>query len=258
MLASPASGVPYAEELRLGKHAESSEGDTMHKLVLVEAGMLDLEGEKGGWLIIPNHMVFIPAERAFNIRASREARLRVAHLSPLDAEWLHHGCWITAVPDLARHMVAHALRWGSSEVHESEAARHFFRTLSHLCQDWFSTPRILWMPAAVSPEVRAAVGYVRDDLRHATLEDAALAARCSTRTLQRRCKEELDFTWRSFVREVRIMRAMELLAQRRHQIGEVSRETGFANVSAFTASFSARLGISPSEFLRRSNGAKRR
>jgi AraC-like DNA-binding protein len=223
----------------------------MHKLVFLMAGQVDLEGDQGGWLLLPDHMVFIPADRAFAIRSSRGTRLIVAHLDPADAEWHHHGCWITAVPNLAREMLAHALRWRLPDVRQAAGSRIFFRTLSHLCQEWFSTPRILWMPAARSAEVKAAVGYVRDHLDEASLEGAAEAAGCSARTLQRRCQEEFGFSWRSFSREVRIMRAMELLAHREMRIGAVSREAGFRSVAAFTVSFSDRLGISPSEFARR-------
>jgi len=250
-LVSPRHGVPFAEELVLDGTTESSTGDAMHKLVFLVAGRLDLEGDLGGWLLLPDHMVFIPAERAFAICSSPQTRLIVAHLDPGDAEWHHHGCWITAIPDLARAMLTHALRWQSPEAGQDDGPRLFFRTLSHLCQEWFSTPRILWMPAAKSDEVRAAVGYVRDHLDEAALEGAAIAARCSARTLQRRCREEFGFSWRSFSREVRIMRAMELLARREMRIGAVSQATGFRSVAAFTVSFSDRLGISPSEFARR-------
>jgi AraC-like DNA-binding protein len=107
------------------------------------------------------------------------------------------------------------------------------------------------MPAAKSDEVKAAVGYVRDHLNEAGLEGAVEAAGCSARTLQRRCQEEFGFSWRSFSREVRIMRAMELLARREMRIGAVSQATGFRSVAAFTVSFSDRLGMSPSEFVRR-------
>lgn len=255
-LAGPSSGTPFAEELTLRNHQERSLGDRMHKLVLVLSGQVDVEGEMGGWLIIPNHMIFIPADRAFAFRLTRETTLRVAHLSPADAEWHHHGCWITTAPQLAKEMLAHALRWEPARA-QTEASRLFFRTISHLCQDWFATPRILWLPIAQSEEVRAAVVYVRHNLETATLEGAAVAAGCSTRTLQRRCNEEFGQSWRWFAREVRIMRAMELLAHGEGRIGAVSLATGFASMAAFTASFSDRVGMVPSEFAR-SMAARRR
>ena len=231
--------------------SESSRGDAMHKLVLVESGQLDLQGEAGGWLIIPNHLVFIPAGRAFTICASRRTEVRVAHLVPEDAPWDHHGCWVTAASPLAREMLAHAIASSRCSPADGEAERQFFRTLSHLCRGWFATPRILWMPIARSNEVRAAVAHVRGDLAGATLTGATAAAGCSTRTLQRRCEEELGLTWRSFLREVRIMRAMELLATGETAATPISILVGFQSLAAFTTSFSGRVGLSPSQFQRR-------
>ena len=255
-LASPVSGTPFAEQLTLSHHAESSLGDRMHKLVLVGSGLLDVEGASGGWLILPNHMILIPADRAFTVRLSAETTLRVAHLDPADAEWYHHGCWITAAPALAREMLLHALQWPAQDA-GVEARRQFFRTLSHLCQDWFATPRILWLPVAESDELRAAVNFIRQDLERATLDGAAAAAGCSARTLQRRCKDEFGHSWRWFAREVKIMRAMELLARHEGRIGTVSRAAGFGSVAAFAASFADRVGMPPSEFVRRTAAAGR-
>jgi AraC-like DNA-binding protein len=123
--------------------------------------------------------------------------------------------------------------------------------LSHLCRDWFSKPRIMWLPAARSPEMRRMVAYVRDHLTDASMEGACAATGLSSRTLQRRCEDELGFGWRDFLREARILRAMELLAQRGSTVGFVARCIGFNSLSAFTLAFSKRVGVSPSEFVRR-------
>jgi AraC-like DNA-binding protein len=114
----------------------------------------------------------------------------------------------------------------------------------------------MWLPAAKSPEMRALMGYVRDHLADASMGGACAATGLSARTLQRRCDEELSFGWREFLREVRIMRAMELLAQGRHSVGSVAKAVGYSSLSAFTLAFSKRVGISPSEFVRRHAAAQ--
>jgi AraC-like DNA-binding protein len=136
-------------------------------------------------------------------------------------------------------------------------ARHFFNALSHLCRDWFSKPRIMWLPAARSPAMRVVIGYIRNHLADASMEGACKATGLSARTLQRRCEEELSFGWREFVREARFLRAMELLAQGGHPVGSVAKTVGFNSLSAFTMAFSNRVGLSPSEFVRRYAMARR-
>ena len=240
-----------ASELVLDEWQEGSLGDTMHKLVLVVSGQVDLEGSSGGWVIVPNHLVFIPAGRAFIFRTAKGTVLHVAHLEPSVCNWHHEGCWAANASPLAREMLRHAVQWAPDETRDLDVAPHFFRTLSHLCRDWFSKPRIMWLPAAKSPEMRAVVGYVRDHLGDASMDGACAATGLSARTLQRRCQEELGFGWREFVREARILRALELLAQGGKSIGSVACSIGFSSLSAFTLAFSKRVGISPSDFVRR-------
>lgn len=242
--------VPHASRIVLADWAERTLGDPLHKLILVEQGLVDLGGASGGWLIVPNHLVFIPADRAFAIRADT-ATLVVAHLDPGDVPWPHAGCWVTGATPLARAMLAQATTWSIADISRGPGPRAFFGALSHLCRDWFSNPRMLWTPAVKSEEMRRAVRYVRGHLRDATLEGACAAAGLAARTFQRRCERDLGFPWRSFLREVRVMRAMELLAGTGASVGAVAEETGFGSLAAFTTSFSDRMGLTPGEFRRR-------
>ncbi|HVT50020.1 MAG TPA: hypothetical protein VHE77_00530, partial [Dongiaceae bacterium] len=64
------SRKPSIHLVQSGAWQESSTGDSMHKMILVLGGQVDVEGGSGGWLIIPNHIIFIPADRAFNLRTA--------------------------------------------------------------------------------------------------------------------------------------------------------------------------------------------
>lgn len=243
---SPASGEPAAARLDLGDWHEGSLGDPMHKLILVLAGQVDVEGGSGGWLVLPNHLIFVPAERQFNLRAPKGTVVDVVHLDPGDAPWRHEGCWVTAAPTLAHEMIAYLYRLDTG----CDAGRQGFRTLSHMCFDWFANPRMLFVPAARSPELKAIVAYVRDNLEDATVAGACAVAGLPQRSLHRWCQREMGFGLRTLIREVRIMRAMELLAGRDTPVQEVAKAVGFASVPSFTTAFSERLGVSPSEFMR--------
>jgi AraC-like DNA-binding protein len=247
LLASPGSGVEHAAEIVADQWEEASLGDAMHKLVQVRSGVLDLEGTSGGWLILPGHMVFIPAERAFSLRTGRGTRLAVVHLDPARTTWHHHGCWVTAATPLAAQLIGRALGWTPEEAATSPLAASLFRTLALLCAELFANPRLLWLPSAQSAEMRWAVRYVSCNLASASAGGAADAAGLSLRTLQRRCLDEFGMSWRAFLREARMMRALELMAQGGH-VGAVANMVGFDSVSAFTVAFSKRFGMPPSAY----------
>ncbi len=246
--ASPASGEPVATRRELGKWHEGSQGDPMHKLILVLAGQLDVEGCSGGWLVLPNHLILIPKDRQFNLRTVEGTVVDVAHLDPSDAGWRHEGCWVTVAPTLAYEMLDYVARGDLLP----DARRQGFRALSHMCFDWFANPRMLFVPAAQSDELKAVIAYIGGNLCEATVAGASDAAGLPQRTLHRRCQAEMGFGLRTLIREVRIMRAMELLAGRDVPIQEVARAVGFASVPSFTAAFSERLGQSPGEYMRNS------
>jgi len=245
------SGAPSAMRLESRAWHEGSLGDPMHKLILVLSGHVDVEGGSGGWLVLPNHLIFVPAHRQFNLRIAEPTVVHVVHLDPADCAWRHEGCWATSASTLAHEMIAYALRVDPG----SDAGRQVFRTLSYLCRDWFANPRMLFVPAAQSPELRAVVAYVRDNLAEATVAGACAAAGLPQRTLHRRCQRELGFGLRTLIREVRIMRAMELLAAQDSPIQAVARAVGFESIPSFTTAFSRRLGVSPREFTRTSRAA---
>ena len=236
-----------ASRVAADRWREGSLGDPLHKLLLVADGRLDVEGASGGWLVVRGHMLFLPADRQFNLRIDEPAVVLVVHLDPGDYAWRHAGCWVNAAPPLAREMVAHLLDAGL----DAAAVRQACRTVSFLCEGWFANPRMLFVPAARSPEMRAVIAYVRDALGSATVAGAARAAGLAPRTLHHRCLRETGFGPRSLIREIRLVRAMELLARDGLPVQAVARAVGFASLPSFTAAFSDRLGVAPGEFARR-------
>lgn len=248
---SPSSGVPRAQRVVPGDWREGSRGDRMHKLILVLAEQVDVEGGSGGWLVLPGHLILIPADRQFNLRTVEGTMADVAHLDPSDAPWRHEGCWVTSASPLAQEMMSYLFRLDPGR----DGTRHVFRALSHMCSEWFANPRMLFVPAARSAEMRAVTAYVRDHLAEATVSGACLAAGMPQRTLHRRCRQEFGFGLRTLIREMRLMQAMELLSGRDVSVQEVARTVGFASVPSFTSAFTARLRASPSDYMRNSRRA---
>jgi AraC-like DNA-binding protein len=133
--------------------------------------------------------------------------------------------------------------------------RQLLKTLSFLCQEWFSNPKMLWLPAAKSAVMRTFVRYVRDHLSDVTVQAACEACGVPQRTMQRLSQQEFSFGLKTLITEVRMMRAMELLVGHKLPVEAIARSVGYASLSAFTTAFTARFGLSPSDYRTRNRNA---
>jgi AraC-like DNA-binding protein len=94
--------------------------------------------------------------------------------------------------------------------------------------------------------------YASDNLNNEpTIEDAARNAGLSPRTLARRFREECGTTWREFLHDIRMFRAMELLADPSRSVTDTAHAVGFASLGAFTRAFVDYTGERPRDYHRR-------
>ena len=261
LLASPIDGRPIAQHISVKKIREGSEGDTMHKLLFVRSGHLDIEGCLGGWIVLPGHMIVIPAERQFNIYTPCPIELDVIHLDPAATQWQHHGCWVAPAKPLAREMIAQAItlsehanisHCASDQSHTKSSKQKFnifLTALSTLCPDWFINQRMLFLPSAQSETTIRLIAYMRENIATAHVTEAALHVGLPQRSLHRHCMTEFGLNLRALIREVRIIYAMELLAKSDLSIGAIAQKVGFASMSAFITAFKGRTQLTPGEFL---------
>jgi AraC-like DNA-binding protein len=95
-------------------------------------------------------------------------------------------------------------------------------------------------------ELRAPIDYIS---RHygSSISVDSLAGACniSVSALERRFKKHLNKTPHQYLTEVRLDNAQQLLLETDKPIGTIALETGFADHSHFTRTFSRRYGLSP-------------
>lgn len=245
----PATSSDHALCLR-GRMREATPGAAKHKIVYVRRGRLGLHGEKGSWTIVAGLMVFIPAARAYAIETDAATELILAHLDPAIAPWHRAGCWTTTTAPLAREMLLHAICWSPEQAAVDPVARSFFRTLGLLAPGWFTNERIMWVPRGHSPAVERAVRFALANLAVAEIETAARAAGLTDRTLRRRFKEETGLTWRQFLRDARLARALDLLTTTPTRVSDVAQGVGFRSLAAFNRAFCQWIGGPPGAYAR--------
>lgn len=236
------------ERIKTGQLQIGSLGDPKNKILCIEQGSVKLEGPHGQWTLLPAHMLFVPHSRPYRIYTSTDAIVGIVHLSERYTVWEHEGCWAAPTNGLAREMLGYALRWGRERSEDDPVANAYFNAVGLLCKEWFQCSRMMWIPFGDSVELKRAVAYSRTRLNSVTIELAAEAAGTSVRTLRRYFQDELGMSWRRFLKELRMARAIELLTLKRQSVTQTALEVGFNSVAAFTLAFTAFTGKTPSAY----------
>nr|WP_255653497.1 helix-turn-helix transcriptional regulator [Myxococcus sp. XM-1-1-1] len=224
-----------------------------HQLLYAASGALHLEVAEAQWLLPPQRAAWLAAGTRHRVRTTQPATLCTVYLKPSRVPAAPSGdCRVFVLPPLAREMLLHSTRWGPERSPRDPVAESFFSTLAHLLSEWSAEPRDWRLPRARTPELERAMAYTLAHLPGpVTLAGAAKAAGLSQRTLARRFDDEAGTSWRRFLHDARMLRAMELLAEDGARVTQTAYAVGFESLAAFTHAFTAFTGERPRDFRQR-------
>ncbi len=220
-----------------------------HYLLYAAKGTMRLQAEGRSWTVPPARAAFIAAGApitlsiattitccsalfAPSVYAAPKAPLRVLDMSPLAREL------VLACRDYAPELQA-----------LPPEGKQLFDTLYMLATKAADAPNDMWMPVAQSASVSAALDLTERRLAE-PLGFAAIAAEVgmTERTLARRFQDELGMPWRDCLRRMRIIRAVEALADPQRQITQIAMDVGYSSSSAFNSAFLDFTGQTPTAF----------
>ncbi len=244
-----AIGGSYAyegERLVTGWHSHD-----LHQIEYAVQGLVEVEANGAVYLLPPHQAAWIPAgcrhTTTLNPSARTIAVLFDVGLVPEAGDRVR----IIAVPPLIREMIVHAVRWPITRSGADDVADTFFRTLAHLLADTIEHESPLSLPTSADPLVAAALAHTQAHLATATAAQVSHAVGASERTLRRRFEAALGMSWRTYLLQARLLRAMAMLAEPGRTVLEVSVAVGFENASSFARAFTRHCGETPSAYRHR-------
>ncbi|QSQ22463.1 helix-turn-helix transcriptional regulator [Pyxidicoccus parkwayensis] len=249
--AVPASAFCLTDELT--PFASGWHAHRRHQLLYAARGALHLEVAHAQWLLPPQRAAWLAGGTRHRVRAAQPATLCTVYLEPSRVPVAPEGeCRVFVLPPLAREMLHYSTRWGPERAPRDAVAESFFSALAHLLAEWAAEPREWRLPRARTPELERAMTYTLARLAgSATLAGAAKAAGLSERTLARRFEDEAGTSWRRFLHDARMLRAMELLAEDGARVTQTAYTVGFESLAAFTHAFTDFTGERPRDFRQR-------
>jgi AraC-like DNA-binding protein/quercetin dioxygenase-like cupin family protein len=221
-----------------------------HQIEYALHGVAEVETTGGRYLLPPQQAIWIPAGLPHSTTLF-EVRSVAVFFDPSMLPGPADRARVLAAAPVVREMIAYGVRWPIGRPASDATADRYFEVLAQLVLDWLDHEAPLWLPTTADPVVRAVMDHTD---RHLATVDAASVCRAvglSERTLRRRFPAVTGMTWRAYLLQSRLLRAMTLLAEPRRSVLDVATAVGFTSPSAFTRAFQQVTGETPSAYRRR-------
>ena len=230
----------YTPDFRVPDHVHHS-----HQLIYATQGVMEVSSGQSSWLIPPQFAIWIPADTTHRIRMSGAVSMRTLYVRPAIGHRLPRVCAVLHVSPLLRELVLHAVRLGNLRARNRVHAALRDVIVSQLeCAS--AIPTSMTMPADPRA-LRIARSCVADPAA-ASLQTLCDRTGVSVRTIERIFRRETGVSFEEWRRQVRLMKAIELLAGGA-SVKEAAFATGYKQPSAFVEMFRKTLGSTPRRWL---------
>lgn len=227
----------------------------VHQIEYALHGLVEVETDAAHYLLPPQQAAWIPAGLRHQAVMNPDVKTLAVMFEPDLIPGRSERARIIAVSPLIREMMLYALRWPIERSRGSDIDEAipdgFFRTLAHLVAEALDHEAPLSLPTSEHPIVAAAMAYTKEHLDSATAAQVSREVAVSERTLRRLFQDNIGLSWRTYLLNARMMRAMALLAEPGQSVQATATAVGFESLSAFTRCFTQFSGESPSGYRRR-------
>jgi len=241
-----AGTFPYdAGDLVTGWHSHD-----LHQIEYAFEGSAEVETDEAHYLLPPQQAVWIPAGLRHRTTL-KHVRSVAVFFDPAMVRGADDRVRILAATPLLREMIVYGTRWPIARQESDQVADAFFDALALLVTEWLVHEAPLCLPTSSDPVIREAMDYTDAHLADVTIAAVCAAVGISERSLRRQFGTATGMTWRQYVLQSRLLRAMARLTEPNRSVMDVATEIGFDSVSAFTRAFVRLTGETPSAYRRR-------
>lgn len=238
--------IAYATDLKRGG------GRTPHshprgQLITVTSGSMAVITDHRTFVVPPERAIWLPCNTVHATRHLAAARLFTLYVAPDAAAILPARPTVIQVTSLTRELLSKLMSLPRNYDPGGSEGRLVSVLLDQIAG---STEQPLHLPMPLSEDLRAiATSFLERSDANLPIGNIAKLHSMSSRTLARRFKKETGMSLRSFRRQAKLLRALELLSMRM-PVSKVSDMIGFEGPSAFVSMFKAAFGVTPGRYFR--------
>jgi AraC-like DNA-binding protein/quercetin dioxygenase-like cupin family protein len=227
----------YPKGYQVPEHAHGAD-----QLIHAIRGLMQVSSGNSTWLIPPDFALWIPARKPHRLSMSSEVSMRTLYLAPGLVRRFGNACCVLHVTSLLREVILEAV--ASCQLgKKSDYERAPCKVLTHCLEKASPLPTMVTLPnderaMKVAQAVLAQPGAPRP------LAGLCAQAGVSVRTIERFFRKEVGIDFESWRRQVRLMKAIELLIAG-NSVKQTALEVGYQQPSAFVEMFRNVFGTTP-------------
>lgn len=233
-------GRDYPGGFRVELHAHASD-----QLVYASRGIMEVISGKSLWIVPPCFCLWIPARTPHEIRMSSQVSMRTLYLRPTVAG-LKLECRVLHVGAFMRELIFAVMRAGHLRYRDRVESALRELLVAELKRA-SPLPTQVELPQD-SRGLEVARRVLADSTPRVPLKQLCQSAGVSVRTLERIFQREVGLDFESWRRQVRLMRAVELLVEGR-SVKETAFLVGYHQPGAFLALFKATFATTPKAWI---------
>lgn len=205
-------------------------------------GVMRVATSSEAWIVPPDRALYVPAGLEHGVAIRGGVEMRTLFIQPGAASGLPVRPAVLEISSLLRALILALL---DEPVFYDEAGRGGL--LAGLILDELGRAQQLQLVIPMPRDERLkrlCKALLDDPARAETLDEWAVEAGASPRTLSRLFSSEVGLSFTQWRQRVRFHNAMEAIV-RGDPVGQVARANGYESASAFTAAFRKTMGVTP-------------
>lgn len=231
----------YSTCFQVPEHAHGSD-----QLIYAISGIMEVSSDQSVWLIPPYFALWIPAKTQHRIQMPGPVSMRTLYLRVDLSARLEPQCAVLHVTALFRELILETVRVGQLRMRDRYECALRDLLITQI-QKATPVPTFLTLPRE-EKAFAVAQAILRNPSESKTMAILCAEAGVGVRTIERTFRSEVGTSFESWRRQVRLMKAVELLVSG-CSIKEVAYKVGYCQSSAFVEMFRQTFGTTPKAWI---------
>ncbi len=220
------------------------------QLTYIEGGMSYLYTSDKTYFLPARHWIWIPAGMEHFVYFNDQAPMALNLYFDVSGEKspVYGQMGIYPVHPLLLELFAYILPWQGEYAPETKGFT-ILETIKYLVGELGQQPLPIVLPTSRNEVLQGILTYMHAGMEETlTLQKVSRQFGLSVRSLSRLFQKELGLSFLQYLKQYRIIKAMEALLEGKKSIGEIALDSGYKSIAAFSNAFYDMVKVRPNAF----------